>query len=144
MEHFNIALKSELEKLSDSSYNEFETAFCGILNKHAPIKVKMSRRNNNFFMTKNLRKAIKDRSKLKNRFNKWRIHEIWCNYKTQRNYCGNLIRKTKQQYFKHLDLNDVVDNKNFWRTIKLYLNEKGSGSDKIVLSGNKSVLTNEK
>ena len=52
LEHFNIALKSELEKLSDSAYNEFETAFCGVLNKHAPIKVKMLRHNNNSFMTK--------------------------------------------------------------------------------------------
>ena len=39
-EHFNIALKSELEKLNDSAYNEFETAFCSVLNRHAPIKVK--------------------------------------------------------------------------------------------------------
>ena len=27
LEHFNIALKSELEKLSDSAYNEFKTVF---------------------------------------------------------------------------------------------------------------------
>ena len=63
LEHFNIALKSELEKLSHSAYNEFETAFCGVLSKHAPIKVKMLRHNNNSFMTKNLRKAIMHRSK---------------------------------------------------------------------------------
>ena len=30
MEHCNIALKSELEKLNDSTYNEFETAFCRV------------------------------------------------------------------------------------------------------------------
>ena len=30
LEHFNIALKSELEKLSDSAYNEFETVFLGL------------------------------------------------------------------------------------------------------------------
>ena len=43
LEHFNIALKSELEKLNDLACNEFETAFCCVLNKHAPIKVKMLR-----------------------------------------------------------------------------------------------------
>ena len=84
------------------------------------------------------------RSKFKNRFNKCRTHENWCNYKTQRNYCVSLLRKTKQQYFKNLNLNDVTDNKTFWRTIKPYFNEKRSGSDKIVLSVNESVLTNEK
>ena len=63
LEHFNIALKSELEKLNDSTYIEFETAFCRVLNKHEPIKVKMLRHNNNSFMTKNSRKAIMHRSK---------------------------------------------------------------------------------
>ena len=43
-----------------------------------------------------------------------------------------------------MNLNDITDNKAFWRTRKPYFNEKGSGSDKIVLSGNESVLTNEK
>ena len=144
LEHFNIALKSELEELNDSAYNEFEMAFCGVLNKHAPLKVKILRHNNNSFMTKNLRKAIMHRSKLKNRFNKCRTYENWCNYKTQRNYCVSLFRKTKQQYFKNLNLNDVTGNKIFWQTVKPYFNEKGSGSDKIALSGNESVLTNEK
>ena len=38
LEHFNIALESELEKLSDSAYNEYETAFCGVLKEHALLK----------------------------------------------------------------------------------------------------------
>ena len=84
------------------------------------------------------------RSKFKNRFNKCRTHENWCNYKTQRNYCVSLLRKRKQQYFKNLNLSDVTDNKIFWRTIKQYFNEKGSDADKIGLSGNESVLINEK
>ena len=41
-------------------------------------------------------------------------------------------------------MNEITDNKTFWRTIKPYFNEKGSGSDKIALYGNESVLTNEK
>ena len=47
LEHFNIVLKSELEKLNDSAYSEFETALCSVLNKHGPIKVKMLRHNTN-------------------------------------------------------------------------------------------------
>ena len=119
-------------------------AFCGVVSKYASIKVKLVTHNNNSFMTKNLRKVRIHRSKLKNHFNKCRTHENWCNYKTQRNYCVSLLRKTKQQYFKNLNLNDVTGNKTFWRTIKPYFNEKGSGLEKIVLSGNESVITNEK
>ena len=125
LEHHNIALKSELKKLNVSAYNEFEMAFCNVLNKHALITVKMLSHNNNCFMTKNLRKAIMHRSKFKNRFNKCRTYENWCNYKTQRNYCVNLLRKTKQQYYKNLNLNEVTDNRTFWQTIKPYFNEKG-------------------
>ena len=84
------------------------------------------------------------RFKFKNRFNKFRSYENWCNYKTQRNYCVSLLKKTKQQYFKNLNLNDITDNKTFWRTIKAYFNEKGSSSDKIASSRNESVLTSKK
>ena len=75
LEHFNIALKSKLKKLNVSAYNEFETALCNVLNKHAPITVKMLRHNNNSFMTKNFRKGIMHKSKFKNRFNKCRTYE---------------------------------------------------------------------
>ena len=46
LEHLNLALKSELEKLNDSAYYEFETAFCSALSKHVPIKIKMLTHNN--------------------------------------------------------------------------------------------------
>ena len=104
----------------------------------------MLRHNNNSFTTKNLRKAIIHRSKFKNRFNKCRTYENWCNYKTQRNKCASLLKKIKKLYFKNLNLNDITDNKTFWGTIKPYFNEKGSGSNEIALSGNVSVLTSEK
>ena len=45
---------------------------------------------------------------------------------------------------QHLKFNDITDNKTFWRTIKLYFNEKGSGWDKIALSGNEQLLISEK
>ena len=130
MEHFNIVLKNELEKLNDSTYNEFETSFCNVLNKQVPIKVKIMRHNNNSFMIKKLRTAIMHTSKFKNRFNKRRTYENWCNYKTQRKHYLSLLRKTRQQYFKNMNLNDIIDNKTFWRTIKPSFNEKGSGSGK--------------
>ena len=43
-----------------------------------------------------------------------------------------------------MNLNDITENKTVWQTIKPYFHEKGSGSDNIALSGNKSVLTSER
>ena len=45
------------------------------LNKHAPLKKKFLRHNNNPFMTKSLRKQIMVRSKLRNNYNKNRNYE---------------------------------------------------------------------
>ena len=70
-----------MKKVNDTSYKSFESIFLNALNIYAPLKTKMLRFNNSAFMTKNLRKEIMKRSKLKNNFNKNRNHENWCKYK---------------------------------------------------------------
>ena len=72
-------------------------------------------------MTKALRKAIMHRSKLKNIFHKTRTKENWNNYNKQRNFCANLIRNTKKDYFQKLNTKDLTDNKKFWKAIKPFL-----------------------
>ena len=59
-------------------------------------------------MTKTLRKAIMHRSKLKNIYNKKRTNDNWANYKKQRNFCVNLLRKTKTDYFQNLNIRDLL------------------------------------
>ena len=48
-----------------------------VLDQHAPIKKKYIRANDGKFMTKELRKAIMHRSKLKNKYNKNRTDDNW-------------------------------------------------------------------
>ena len=60
--------------------------FIGIFNKHVPLKFKVVRANNNPFMTKDLRKAIMKRSKLKNEFNKKRSYNSERAYKNNGTY----------------------------------------------------------
>ena len=55
-------------------------------------------------MTKQLRKAIMRRSRLKNFFNKNRTPQMWDSYKKQRNSCVNLFRKTKREYFEDINV----------------------------------------
>ena len=78
-------------------------------------------------MSKELRKNIMLRSKLKNSFNKDRSYENWCKYKRQRNFCVNLLRKTKRNFFKN------VNEKKIWKEIKPYFNDKGGMPSKITL-----------
>ena len=59
-------------------------------------------------MTKQLRKAIMHRSRLKNVFNKNRTPKTWDSYKKQRNFCVNLLRKTKKEYFENISVKDIM------------------------------------
>ena len=124
LENFDRILKDKLEKLKNHSYAEFEKVFLKELNKHAPLKKKVLRHNNNAFMTKELRKEIMLRSKLKNKFNKERNHINWCNYKRQRNRCLSILRKSKKEYFNSLNMKQVSDNKLFWKSVKPFFNDK--------------------
>ena len=58
------------------------------------------------------------RSKLRNKFNKERNIENWSEYKRQRNLCSNLLKQSKKRHFNSLNVNDVTENKNFWKFIK--------------------------
>ena len=65
------------------NYSYFRNIFIALLNKHAPIKKKTMRFNNNTFMSKEnfyvLRNAIMHRSKLKNIYDKYRTDDNWGN-----------------------------------------------------------------
>ena len=142
-EGFKKDLEFRLVK-SSSFYDDFETTFLKELNRHAPLKKKILRHNNNCFMTKELRKAIMLRSKLKNIFNKNKINFSWQKYKHQRNLCLNLLRKTKKQYFAKLNVKDVADNKLFWENVKPYFSDKGPNSTKITPFEKDIIITDEK
>ena len=66
IDHFKEDLDNNLKNNSITEYSHFQNIFLEILHKHAPIKKKILRFNDNPFMTKALRKAIMHRSKLKN------------------------------------------------------------------------------
>ena len=136
-------MKDKLENLTNPSYVEFETVFLKELNKHAPLKKKILRHNNNGFMTKELRKEIMLQSKLKSKFNKEGNHINWCNYKRQRNRCLSILRKTKKGYFNSLNIKQVSHNKLFWKSVKIFLSDKGCNSSKITLVEENNIISGE-
>ena len=74
------------------------------------------------------------RSRLKNIYNKKLSYDNWDIYKKQRNFCVELLCKTKQDYFNNIDIKNVNDRKNFWKMIKTYFSNKGLNSNKTFLS----------
>ena len=64
-------------------------------------------------MTKELRKEVIKRSKLKNKYNKKNNYKNCSFCKKQRNYCVSLLRKTKKVHFEKLTLKKLVIIKHF-------------------------------
>ena len=75
IDHFKEDLDNNLKNNSITEYSHFQNIFLEILHKHAPIRKKILRFNDNPFMTKALRKAIMHKLKLKNIFHKTRPKE---------------------------------------------------------------------
>ena len=100
--------------------------------------------NDNLFMSKALRKAVMHRPKLKNIYNNSRTEGNWENYKKQRNVCVNLLRKTKTEYFKKLNVKNLSENRKFWKTIKPFFSNKSLNSNKLMLKENNRLITEEK
>ena len=124
-ESFNNDLDGLLKAENNMNYSTFQNIFLQVLNTHAPVKKKVQRFNNNRFMTKQLRKAIIRHSRLKNVSNKTRSPENWYNSKKQRNFCVDILRKTKRSYFEQIHIKYIGNNKKFWNTIKPFLATRG-------------------
>ena len=84
-------------------------------------------------MTKALRKAIVIRSRLKIAYLKTRNSKNWENYKNQRNFCTNLLKKSKSEYFRNLNIRDLNDNKKFWKRNKSFFSDKGLQTNNVIL-----------
>ena len=98
VDQFQEILKIKLENIKNKGYSDFEAVFWKELNKHASLKDKLLRHNNNAFMTKNLKKQLMMRSKPRNNYKKNRNYGNWCKYKRQRKLCLNLLRKNKKEF----------------------------------------------
>ena len=83
------------------------------------------------------------RSQLKNRYNKNRNYENWFLHREQWNLFVNLLTKTKKNYFNNVNMQDITDNKKFWKTIRPYFSDKGYNQTKIKIV-EKDSITDEK
>lgn len=83
---------------SRKDYNDFEDSFLNALNIYAPLETRMLIFNNRSFTSKKLRKETMKRSKCNKNCNKNRNYENSCEYKYQRNYYMNPLKKKKFLY----------------------------------------------
>ena len=71
-----------------------------ILGKYAPMKEKSIRANESPFMTKNLKKEMMNRSRLRNKYLRNSSEENKLAYNKQRNICTSLLKKKRNHVLK--------------------------------------------
>ena len=115
------------------------------MEKHAPLKKNIVRGNHAPFITKDLRKGIYTRSRLRSKYikNLSEVNEKL--YKRQRNKCVSIRKKSMKQYFSNIKSKGTVTNREFWKTMKPFLtnNDCLDNSD-IMLRGDNEMITDDK
>ena len=94
-------------------------------------------------MNKILVNAHRKRTRLRNKFLENRTESNRVCYNKQQNFCVSLLRKTKKDYYGNVNEKDVMDNKKFWKTVKLLFSDKAKSSEKITVHENKIITTDD-
>ena len=94
-------------------------------------------------MTKTLRKAIMRRSQLQTKYFKNKSENNYLAFKKQRNFCSKLYKKDRKKYYNSLDIKNITDKKQFWKTIKPFLPEKSKVTSKIKLKDKNKIISND-
>ena len=71
-------------------------------------------------MSKNLHKAIKKRSRLRNKFLSDTTEMSRTECKKQRNFGVNILKRAKKEHFANLDVNSISITKNSGRLLNLF------------------------
>ena len=85
-------------------HSKFEKKFIDTLNKHAPKKIKLLRRNQKPHVNKVLVSAIMKKSRLKNKADKTRKAADIFNYEKQRNLVVKINKECKREHFDKLNV----------------------------------------
>ena len=128
----------DLDQISNDAYF---AVLVEVLDKHAPLKTKSIRANDQPFVTKQLRKEHMKRTRLRNKFKKNSSETNKRSYNLQRNLCVKLLKKTKTSYFENLKPSNISDNKNFWTTVKPMFSEKAASAESITLIENNKIVS---
>ena len=129
--------------LQPNDFDRFKFLVINVLNSHAPMKEKHVRCNQSPFMNKEIRKAIMTRTRLLNIFRRNKSDLNRTAYKKQRNYCVNLLKNTKKNFYNNLNAAMITDNKQFWKTIKPNFTDKVLKDERITLVDREKIISDD-
>ena len=138
--HFRHELEEKIHRSKD--WADFERLTLQVIDKHAPIKRKTIRANHKPYVTKELRKAIMNKTQLaKKRFDS---DECMQRFKQQKNFVDREGKRAIKMYYNGLDVKKLQDNKTFWKTFGNSLSDKYKGKQNITLVKGNEILSDDK
>ena len=126
----------------DDVYWCWEKLYNQILDDHAPIiSFKKSKTPGSQFITVDIRKVMRQRDRLKRKFNKSRNPDDWENYRKTRNKVVSMRRKAVKEHFAKLWEETYGNQRKFWTTISPYINSrKNVNTGRIILKDNGKII----
>ena len=103
-------------------------------------KEKFVRANLVHYLTKALRKAIMKRSELKSKYLTNRNQQNMNNFRNQRIFYSRSYKKEKKKVYI---INEITDNKAFWKTTTRLLSSKAPRSLRITLIENEAIISDD-
>ena len=82
-------------------------------------------------------------TRFRNKYLKKKPDENKRKYTKQQNYYASLLRKSKREYCSSLDVKNITGNKTFWKTVKCFLSDKVTSTQKITLIDNDKTVKND-
>ena len=96
-------------------FEGYTTLFKSILDRHALIKLKIIRGNNKRFINKELSKALKEKSRINNKTNKWGSRENYRELQEIKKKCKYLTFKAEKYHIEKVLSKGFLTNKDFWK-----------------------------
>ena len=138
----DLSMQIMNSKDASSAYDKLQVELCNLLDRHAPKKQRVIRKNDFHVMSKQLRKAIYHRNRLRNKYYKFRTVDYLNMYKAQRNKVTLIKRKEICQYFED-KCKEGTRNKDFWKAVKPLFSKSRTKSDTIPLRENGEIVTED-
>ena len=91
-------------------------------------------------MNKTVSKAIMHRARFCNKYLRNKTDENKRKYTKQRNHCASPLRKSRREYYTNLDVKNITDDKTFWKTVKSFLSDKVTSTQKVTLIENDKIV----
>ena len=93
-------------------------------------------------MNKSISKSVIHTTRFRNKYLRNKTDENKKMYTKQRTCSASLLIRSKREYYSSLDLKNITDNKTFWKTLKPFLLDQLTSTQKITLIYNDKIVKN--